>query len=73
MAGTGWSPVRFEMRDDETDLSSLLEEIDSVSPILERPTKRHAAAMPVVVTDYPIVGVYNADWGEVMNLSLIHI
>ena len=56
----------MDLRDGELeDLSSFLEE--SISPILERPTKRHAAAMPVVVTDYPIVGVYNADWGEVMN------
>ena len=69
MAGTGWSPIRMDERDYDEDISDMVESIfgDSLSPILERPTKRHAAAMPVVVSDYPIVGVYNADWVEVMN------
>ena len=67
MAGTGWSPIRMDERDYDEDISDMVESIfgDSLSPIPERPTKRHAAAMPVVVSDYPIVGVY--------NLSLIHI
>ena len=48
MAGTGWSPIRMDLRDDGLiDISSFLEE--SISPILERPTKRHATAVPALV------------------------
>ena len=66
MAGTGWSPIRMDQRSDGIiDISSFLDE--SISPILERPTKRHATAVPALVSDYPIVGVYNADWSEVKN------
>ena len=56
----------MDLRDDGLiDISSFLEE--SISPILERPTKRHATAMPVVITDYPIVTEFEADWGALKN------
>ena len=53
----------MDLRDDELidSFSSFLGE--SISPILERPTKRHATAMPVVITDYPIVTEFEAELG----------
>ena len=56
----------MDLRDDGLiDISSFLEE--SISPILERPNKRQATAMPVVITDYPIVTEFEADWGALKN------
>ena len=60
----------MDLRDDGLiDISSFLEE--SISPILERPTKRHATAMPVVITDYPIVTEFEADWGALKNQDAV--
>ena len=60
----------MDLRDDELidSFSSFLGE--SISPILERPNKRQATAMPVVITEYPIVTEFEADWGALKNQDL---